>query len=136
MRFCNSFEGRAKLRREQFNRSQNKSQFKGKKSLSKRIIEERVNSIANNNIDEEIESLNCMVKIDEILAQIMYHIKFARDARPYTFNDDVVVGFLDMVRDLQIKYNSELINAKEYLKLLEEIDNKIMAQIDAWQQCK
>ncbi|MFQ6724136.1 MAG: hypothetical protein ACLRFE_02245 [Clostridia bacterium] len=130
MKFRNSFEGKAQLRREQFNRSQNKSQFGGKKSLSKRIIADRVGGITKDNIDDEIECLGCMIKSDEVLAQIMYHIKFARDTRPSTFNDEIIIGILDRIKDLQVKFVSGLITAKEHVECLEEIDTQIMEFID------
>ena len=130
MKFRNSFEGKSKLRREQFNRSQNKSQFGGKKSLSKRIIEERVGGITKNNIDNEVERLGCMVKTDEILGQIMYHIKFARDTRPSTFNDEMIMGILDRIKDLQVKLTAGKITEKEHVECLEEIDAQIVEFID------
>ncbi len=134
MKLNNSNIGKAQLRREQFNRSQNKSQFKDKKSLSRRIIAERVNGITKNNIDNEIERLGCMVESDEIFAQIMYHLKFARDTRPTTFNDDVIFGIWDRIKDLQVKFDTGIITAKEHLKLLEEIDAQIIEQINNWEQ--
>ena len=66
MKLHNSNIGKAQLRREQFNRSQSKSQFKGKKSLSKRIIEERVNGITADNIDKQVERLALEVEIGEL----------------------------------------------------------------------
>ncbi|MBQ7798839.1 MAG: hypothetical protein IJ458_00620 [Clostridia bacterium] len=130
MKYRNSFEGKAQLRRQEFNRSQIKSRFNGKKSLSKRIIAERVGGITKNNIDNEVERLGCMVKSDEILAQIMYHIRFAKDTRPSTFNDDVIMGILDRIKDLQVKFVSGLITAKEHVEILEEIDAQIVEFID------
>lgn len=131
MKYRNSFEGKARLRRQEFSRSQAKSQFNGKKSLSKRIIAERVDGITKNNIDNEIESLGCMVKTDEILAQIMYHIRFAKDTRPSTFNDDIIMGILDRIKDLQVKFTTGIITAKEHVEYLEEIDKQIIEFIDS-----
>ena len=130
MKYRNSFEGKAQLRRQEFNRSQIKSQFNGKKSLSKRIIAERVDGITKNNIDNEIERIGCMVKTDEMLAQIIYHIKFARDTRPSTFNDDIIMGILDRIKDLQVKFTTGVITAKEHVECLEEIDKQILENID------
>lgn len=135
MKLKSSNIGKAKLRREQFNRSQNKVNFKSK-SLSSRIIEKRVKSITANNIDVECERLACLTKVDELLATIMYHIKFARDARPYTFDDDVIIGVLDRIKDLQIKFAEGIISAKQHVECLEEIDAQIMKQINNWEQCK
>lgn len=130
MKLKNSNIGKAQLRRQEFNRSQTKSQFNGKKSLSKRIIEERVSGITKDNIDNEIERLGCMVKTDEILAQIMYHIRFAKDTRPSTFNDEMIMGILDRIKDLQFKFTTGVITAKEHLEYLEEIDTQIIEFID------
>ena len=136
MKFKSSNIGKSKLRREQFNRNQNKSQFKGAKSLSKRIIAERVGGITAKNIDNECERLGCLIGVDEFIATIMYHVKFARDTRPYTFNDDVIIGILDRIKDLQVKFESGLITPKEYLELLEEIDAQIIEGIDNYKQFK
>ena len=126
----NGHKDKCQLRRQQLMNKQNKSQQIGKKSLSKRIIAERVSGITKDNIDNEIERLGCMVKSDEILAQIMYHIKFAKDTRPYTFNDDVIMGILDRIKDLQVKFTTGIITAKEHVECLEEIDKQIIEFID------
>ena len=126
----NGHKDKCQLRRMQLMNKQNKSQQIGKKSLSKRIIAERVGGITKNNIDNEIERLACMVKSDEILAQIMYHIRFAKDTRPSTFNDDVIMGILDKIKDLQVKFTTGIITEKEYIECLEEIDTQIMEFID------
>ena len=85
----NKFIDRNRLRRESLKNKQNKFQNRGKKSLSKRIIAERVDGITSQNIEAEFDRLAEAVLIDETTATILYHLKFARDARPATFNDDV-----------------------------------------------
>ena len=126
----NGHKDKCQLRRQQLMNKQNKSQQISKRLLSKRIVEERVSGITKDNIDNEIERLGCMVKSDEILAQIMYHIKFARDTRPSTFNDEMILGILDRIKDLQIKFTSGVITAKEHVESLEEIDTQIVEFID------
>ena len=136
MKLYNSNIGKAQLRREQFNRSQNKSQFQGKKSLTKRIIAERVGGIPADNINDECERLGCMIEVDELTATIMYHIKFGRDTRPSIFNDDMIMGVLNRIKDLQIRFDEGIITAKEHLKILEDMDAQIMERLDNYKQCK
>ena len=135
MKAYNSNVAKAKLRREQFNRSKNKSQFSGKKSLSKRIIAERVGGITKDNIDCEVENLGCMNRSDEVLAQIMYHIKFGMDTRPSTFDEDRIEMFLKEVKVLQTRLDKGDIDAKQYLDSLEGIDRQIMGIIDNNSRC-
>lgn len=130
MKLKNSNIGKAQLRREQFNRSQTKSQFKGKKSLSRRIIAERVGGITKDNVDYEIERLGCMVEIEELVATIVYHLKFGWDTRPSIFNEDMIFAIWDKIKDLQIEFDKGIITSKEHLECLEEIDTQIMEFID------
>lgn len=130
----NGHKDKCQLRRMQLMNKQNKSQQIGKKSLSKRIIAERVNGITADNIDNEMENLACVVKTDEMLAQIMYHIRFAKDTRPSTFNDEVIMGILDRIKDLQVKFTTGLITSKEHFECLEEIDTQIIEFIDSRRQ--
>lgn len=125
---------KCKLRRQQLINSQNKT-HKGK-AFSNRMIEKRVKSITAKNFDDECERLVCLTRVDELFATIMYHIKFARDARPFTFNDDVIIGILDGIKDLQTKFTAGIITAKQHVEYLEEIDAQIMEQINNWEQCK
>ena len=136
MKPYNTNVGKVKLRREQFNRAQTKSNNKGKKSLSKRIIAERVDGITKNNIDKEVESLTCVAQIDGKLADIMYHIKFGKDTKPSVFNDDVIIGVLERIKDLETKFLEGKITAKEHLELLEEIDAQIEEKLYTFEQCK
>ena len=132
----NKFIDRNRLRRESLKSKQNKFQNRGKKSLSKRIIAERVDGITSQNIEAEFDRLAEAVLIDETTATIMYHIKFARDARPVTFNDDVIMSILDRIKDLQVKFNTGTITAKEQLEILKDIDSEIMSRIDNWDKTK
>ena len=132
----NKFIDRNRLRRESLKNKQNKFQNRGKKSLSKRIIAERVDGITSQNIEAEFDRLAEAVLIDETTATIMYHLKFARDARPVTFNDDVIMSILDRIKDLQVKFNTGTITAKEQLEILKDIDAEIMSRIDNWDKTK
>ena len=132
----NKFIDRNRLRRESLKNNQNKFQNRGKKSLSKRIIAERVNGITSQNIEAEFDRLAEAVLIDETTATIMYHIKFARDTRPWTFNDEMIMGILDRIKDLQVKFNTGTITAKEQLEILEDMDAEIMSRIDNWDKTK
>ena len=132
----NKFTDRNRLRRESLKNKQNKFQNRGKKSLSKRIIAERVDGITSQNIEAEFDRLAEAVLIDETTATIMYHIKFARDARPVTFNDDVIEEIFDRIKDLQVKFLSGIITAKEQLEILKDIDAEIMSRIDNWDKTK
>ena len=132
----NKFIDRNRLRRESLKNKQNKFQNRGKKSLSKRIIAERVDGITSQNIEAEFDRLAEAVLIDETTATIIYHLKFVRDARPVTFNDDVVMSILDRIKDLQVKFNTGTITAKEQLEILKDIDAEIMSRIDNWDKTK
>lgn len=125
-----------KLRRQGLTSTQIKSQNRGKKSLSKRIIAERVGGITSQNIEAEFDRLAEAVLIDETTATIIYHLKFARDARPATFNDDVIEAVFDRIKDLQVKFLSGIITAKEQLEILKDIDAEIMSRIDNWDKTK
>ena len=125
-----------KLRRQGLTSTQIKSQNRGKKSLSRRIIAERVDGITSQNIEAEFDRLAEAVLIDETTATIMYHIKFARDARPATFNDDVIMSILDRIKDLQVKFLTGIITSKEQLEILKDIDAEIMSRINNWDKTK
>ena len=132
----NNFSDRNRLRLEGLRNKQNKVQSMGKKSLSRRFIEERANDITSQNIEAEFDRLAEAVLIDETTATIMYHLKFARDARPATFNDDVIEGIFDRIKDLQVKFLSGIITAKEQLEILEDMVAEIMSRIDNWDKTK
>ena len=136
MKLYQSNRGRAQLRREQFNKSQTKSQFKGKKSMTKRIIEERVDGITADNIKDEYARLACMIDVDNLIATIMYHLKFGKDTRPSIFNEDVITGCWDRIKDLQVKFLAGVITAQEHVEILEEMDAEIMGKLDNYKQCK
>ena len=133
----NNFSDRNRLRRQQLMSKQNKVQpMGGKKSLSRRFIEERANDITSQNIELELDRLAEVVLIDETTATIIYHLKFARDARPATFNDDVIMSILDRIKDLQVKFLTGIITSKEQLEILEDMDAEIMSRIDNWDKTK
>ena len=132
----NNFSDRNRLRLEGLRNKQNKVQSMGKKSLSRRFIEERANDITSQNIEAEFDRLAEAVLIDETTATIMYHLKFARDARPATFNDDVIMSILDRIKDLQVKFLTGIITSKEQLEILEDMDAEIMRRIDNWNKTK
>jgi len=132
----NGHKDKCQLRRQQLMNKQNKSQFQGKKSLSKRIIAKSVDAITANNINDECESLGCMVKVEELTSTIMYHIRFGRDTRPSIFHDDAIIGVLDRLKDLQVKFDAGVISAQEHIEMLEEIDTQIIEKIDGYKQSK
>ena len=136
MKVYNTNIGKVKLRREQFNRAQTKSTNRCKKSLSKRIIAERVDGITKDNIEAECLRLACEVEIDELLAEIMYHIKFASDAYKFTFNEDRVSEILNELKRLRFCFIEQIIDEKEYLQQLKKVDTDITDQIKDLQQCK
>ena len=135
MKFRNSFEARAQLRREQFNRGQRSCQFKGKSSLNKRIIAERCKGITADNIDKQTEKLALQIEIDNMLAQILYHIRFCRNSYPATFNDEVIEGVIENVNKLEKKFKAAQIDEKGYVEGLKSIDDGVMNVIKNWEQC-
>ena len=136
MKEYNSFIDQNRLRREKFSRSQNKSKSMGKKSLSKRIIRERVNGITADNIDKEVERLSLEVEIGEKREQIIEHVRFYVYARPVTFDKAKIEEWALQMRDLGNQYKDQEIDAKEYLNGLLDIDNEVVDIITAWEQCQ
>ena len=133
----NNFSDRNILRRRRLMSKQNKvPPMGGKKSLSRRFIEERANDITSQNIEAKFDRLAEAVLIDETTVTIIYHLKFARDARPATFNDDVIMGILDRIKDLQAKFTAGKITAKEQLEILKDMDAQIMDMIDSCYKTK
>lgn len=125
MKFRNSFEGKAQLRREQFNKSQSKSQFKGKKSLTKRIIEERADGITADNVARELNNMMCYDKGEELLGQILYHLKFGAMSYPSTFNEEKIMQTITITRKIKADFMAGIINSEQYNELLENIDEQI-----------
>ena len=136
MKEYNSFIDQNRLRREKFSRSQTKSKSMGKKSLSKRIIRERVNGITADNIDKEVERLSLEVEIGEKREQIIEHIRFYMTSRPATHDKNKIEEWALQIRDLGNQYKDQEIDAKEYLKGLLDIDNEVVDIITAWEQCQ
>ena len=136
MKEYNSFVDQNRLRREKFGRSQAKSKSMGKKSLSKRIIKERVDGITADNIDKEVERLALEVEIGELREQIIEHVRFYMTARPVTYDKNKIEEWAVQMRDLENQCKDQEIDAKEYLNALLDIDNKVMDIIATWEQCQ
>ncbi len=130
MKIYNSNIGRAKLRREQFNRIQNKSQFKGKKSLTRRIIKEKVDGITADNIEREIYDILFLHKGERLLGRIMYHLKFGATSYPSTFDDDYLTQIRNKLRMLKTDFDAGRIDTVQYEEELEKIDESIMNEIN------
>ena len=131
MKFYNSNIGRAKLRRDNLVNKSNTKQFK-QKSLTKSIISQRVGGITADNIDRECERIAGLIKVDDLLAQIMYHIRFYKDVRPVSFDEDMVEEVAFKIRDLQVRYQAGQIEIGEYINGMESIDQGIINLIDNW----
>lgn len=134
MKFRNSFEGRAQLRRQEFNRSQNKSQFKGKKSLSKRIIEERVDGITKQQIREHNETLELNDRLRTLYEEVEY--KVTHYQRLICKDYDTTKMFADIVMKgdkLLKQFNNKEIDVKECIKGWEELDKEITTIIQNWE---
>lgn len=136
MKEYNSFVDQNRLRREKFGRSQTKSKSMGKKSLSKRIIAERVDGITADNIDKEVERLSLEVEVGEKREQIIEHIRFYMTSRPATYDKNKIEEWALQMRDLGNQYKYQEIDAKEYLNGLLSIDKEIIDIITTWEQCK
>ena len=132
----NGHKDKCQLRRMQLMNKQNKSQQIGKKSLSKRIIAERVNGITADNIDKEVERLALEVEIGELREQIIEHVRFCMTARPATHDKNRIEEWALQMRDLGNQYIYQEIDAKEYLNGLLSIDKEIIDIITAWEQCQ
>ena len=131
MKIYNSNIGRAKLRREQLNRVQNKSQFNIKKSLSKRIIQKRAEEIEKrNNFDKEFVTLMGAYKGDELLVQIMHHLNLGVSAYPSIFDDNYLEQVFIKLRKVKADFVLGIIDGDKYLEVLEIIDELISEDID------
>jgi hypothetical protein len=132
----NKFIDRNKLRREALLRNtQNSNQTIGKKSLSKRIIKERA-GLTYDNVVDKINFGLALTEIDEMLSQIMYHVKFAADAYPSTFNAEKINEIKEGLKGLRAQFAIQLIDEKEYIKMLKYIDKQIMDRLDNLSQCR
>ncbi len=130
MKVYNTNVGKVKLRREQFNRAQTKSNNKGKKSLSKRIIAERVEAIEErNNFDDEFVMLMGVYKGDELLVQIMYHLKFGASSHPTIFDENYIEEVVTKLRKAKADFMLGIIDGEKYLEVLEIIDELITEDI-------
>ena len=136
MKEYNSYVDQNRLRREKFGRSQAKSKSMGKKSLSKRIIKERVDGITADNIDKEIERLALEVEIGEMREQIVYHVRFYIEGRSNSYDKAKVEEWAVQMRDLENQYKYQEIDDKEYINGLLSIDKEIIDIITAWEQCQ
>ena len=123
--------GRAKLRRDSFGNKSNTKQFK-QKSLRKRIVAQRVGGITADNIDRECERIAGLIKVDDLLSQIMYHIRFYKDVRPASFDENMVEEIALKIKDLQAQYQAGQIQIGEYINGMESIDQGIINLIDCW----
>lgn len=130
MKIYNTNIGKVKLRREQFNRAQTKSTNRGKKSLSKRIIAQRVEAIEEmNNFDDEFVMLMGVYKGDDLLVQIMYHLKFGVSTHPSIFNDNYLEEVITKLRKAKADFMLGIIDGEKYLEVLEIIDELISEDI-------
>ena len=134
MRVYNSNETKAKLRREQFNRSQIKSQFSGKKSLSKRIIAERVDGLTKQQIREQNEMLELNDRLRELYEEVQY--KVTHYQRLICEDYDTTKMFADIVMEgdklLKQFYNKE-IDIKECIQGWEQLNKEITTIIQNWE---
>lgn len=132
----NKFVDRNRLRRESLKSSQNKIQNRGKKSLSKRIIQERAESLTSDNVADKINFSLALTEIDELVSQILYHVQFAADTYPSTFNEDKINEIKEGLKGIRIQFATQMIDEIEYIKMLKYIDNQIMKRIDNLSQCR
>ena len=134
MKFYNSNTGRAKLRRDNFKNSQNKSQFNGKKSLTKRIIEERVDGITADNVERELKRMACEVRSNELVQEIIYHLNFGANTRPSIFNAEKLEATMAELCKLRYECNKGLIDVERYVEILEDMDEHITNLLNDWSQ--
>lgn len=130
MRYNNAFKDKANLRREQLNRKQYRNSFKSKSLSSGRIIERRIKSITADNIENEINRLACMVKIDDLVGLILYHIRFGMDVYPTTFHEDSIIEILETLKKFRIEFDAGNINAEQYIEQLENVDKQISNKLN------
>ncbi len=134
MKLANSNVGKAQLRREQFNRSQIKSQFNCKKSLSKRIIEERVNGLTKQQIREHNETLELNDRLRELYEEVEYKVThyqrlICKDYETTKMFAEIVIKGDKLLKQF---YNKE-IDIKECIKGWKELDKEITIIIQNWE---
>lgn len=134
MRIFNSNIDKAKLRREKFNHSQNKSQFSGKKSLSKSIIEDRVNALTRQQIREHNEMLELNDRLRVLYEEVEYKVTHYQRLICEDYDTTKMFAEIVMKGDKLLKqfYNKE-IDIKECIKGWEELDKEITTIIQNWE---
>jgi len=131
----NSNAEKCRLRRQQLTNNQSKSKFYGRKSLIKQSIVKNDKSLATDNLNKEIERISLKVEIDDMIKQIVYHIRFYVETRPATYDENKIKDWLVNMNNLESQFYTKQIDAKQYLKHLEDIDKEVMDIINNWQQC-
>ena len=134
MKLKNSNIGKAQLRREQFNRSQTKSQLKGKKSLSRRIIAERVDGLTKQQIREHNEMLELYDRLRELYEEVEYKVThyqrlICTDYKTTNMFAEIVIKGDKLLKQL----NNKEIDIKECIKGWEELDKQITTIIQNWE---
>ena len=134
MKFKSSNIGKAQLRREQFNRTQNKSQFHGKSSLSKRIIAERLESLTKQRIDEHNEMLELNDRLRELYDEAQYKVAYYQRLICEDYKTTKMFAEIVMKGDNLLKqfYNKE-IDIRECIKGWEELNEQITNIIQNWE---
>ena len=91
--------------------------------------------MATDNIDKELERILLKVEIDNMESQILYHIRFYIKARPATYDKNKIKKWVNDMRSFSEQFCDNKIDAKQYLKWLENTDKEVEDIIVAWEQC-
>ena len=130
----NGHKDKCQLRRQQLMNKQNKSQQIGKKSLSKRIIAERVNALTKQQIREHNEMLELNDRLRELYEEVEYKVTHYQRLICKDYDTTKMFAEIVMKGDKLLKqfYNKE-IDIKECIKGWEELDNEITIIIQNWE---
>lgn len=133
MRFFNSNIDKARLRRNSLNRNKTNSVARGKSSLSKRIIAERMDSLNKQRIREHNEMFELNDRLRELYDEVQY--KVTHYQRLICFDESKITIFAEIVikgdKLLKQFYNKE-IDIKECIKGWEELNQQITTIIENW----
>lgn len=134
MKLKNSNIGKAQLRRERFNSTQHKSQVKGKKSLSKPIIEECLDGLTKQRISEHNEMIELNDRLRQLYDEVQYKITHYQRLICEDYDTTKMFAEIVMKGDKLLKqFHNKKIDIKECIKGWEELDKEITTIIQNWE---
>lgn len=130
----NGHKDKCQLRRQQLMNKQNKSQQIGKRSLSKRIIAERVDGLTKQQIREHNEMLELYDRLSELYEEVEHKVTHYQRLICTDYKTTNMFAEIVMKGDKLLKqFNNKEIDIKECIKGWEELDKEITTIIQNWE---